>query len=553
MRGSGQSGYGRPQEFQPPATGLRPAIHSQRPIEAGGSQRRNIEARETRFCHKLARLGIAAVSLCLLTSGCSGSVDKAGGAVPEPTRTLKVLNPRFSVEAEPFVDEVTKVSGGALVLEQGEQFERGSADNEVNAIKAVQAGGADLAVIPVRAFGLVGMRSFDALIAPMEIDSMSLQQQVLSSDIATDMVSGVDSLGLKGIGILPGPMRLAAGITGPLRTPKDFSGARIAFSASAVAERSLRTLDAIPVKSGFEGADIGSFDGLEQQIQSIAGNQYDDDVKWITGNVQLWPRALAVVANADSFDSLNDAQRSWLTKAIHSAIPSTVALQRDTEELGAMCRRGKAQIIRAPSDQLKQLTDGFAPVYEWLRGDASTARYLDQIDALKAGVTADPNDVPDCSRLTRASAPDAVSPIDGNYLAKITKSDLINTGVSHGDVVVENYGEFRIVFDRGRFAFSQHESPACTWGYGTFSVTGDKLQLSFIDGGGTSPNDMANKPGEIFDYAWNTYKSAMKWSPVPGAVSPEMWVSKPWLRQGSASASKFLGTECPPPAAAFQR
>src|SRR4029453_6751582 len=276
------------------------------------------------------------------------------------------------------------------------------------AIKAVQAGGADLAVIPVRAFGLVGMRSFDALIAPMEIDSMSLQQQVLSSDIATDMVSGVDSLGLKGIGILPGPMRLAAGITGPLRTPKDFSGARIAFSASAVAERSLRTLDAIPVKSGFEGADIGSFDGLEQQIQSIAGNQYDDDVKWITGNVQLWPRALAVVANADSFDSLNDAQRSWLTKAIHSAIPSTVALQMDTEELGAMCRRGKAQIIRAPSDQLKQLRDGFAPVYEWLRGAASTARYLDQIDALKAGVTADPNDVPDCSRLTRASVPNAV-------------------------------------------------------------------------------------------------------------------------------------------------
>jgi TRAP-type transport system periplasmic protein len=507
----------------------------------------------TRLRQSFATLGATVAALCLITSGCSGSVDKAGGTVPEPTRTLTLLNPRFAVEVEPFVDEVAKLSASAMVLEQGEQFERGSADSETDAIKALQAGRTDLAVVPVRAFGLVGVRSFDALIAPMEVDSMSLQQQVLSSDVATDMVSGVEGLGLRGIGILPGPMRLAAGITRPLRTPDDFSRARIAFSASAVAERSLRTLHAIPVKSGFERADMGGYDGLEQQIESISGNRYDDDVKWITGNVQLWPRALAVVANADSFDSLTDAQRGWLTEAIQNAIPSMAALQREDEGLGILCRRGKAQIIQASSAQIGQLRDGFAPVYRWLRGDASTARFLDQIDSLKAGVTADPNDVPDCSRLSHASVPDAVSPIDGNYLAKITKSDLISAGIPHGDVVVENYGEFWIVFDRGRFAFTQHESPACTWGYGTFSVTGDKLQMSFVDGGGKSPNDALIKPGELFDYAWNTYKGAMKWSPVPGAVSPEMWVSKPWLRQGPAPASKFLGTECPPPAAAFQR
>ena len=213
----------------------------------------------------------------------------------------------------------------------------------------------------------------------------------------------------------------------------------------------------------------------------------------------------------------------------------------------------KAQTIQASSAQIKQLRDGFAPVYQWLRGDASTVRYLHQIDALKAGVTADPNDVPDCSGLSRASAPEVVSPVDGNYLAKVTKSDLRNAGVPHGDVVVENYGEFRFVFDRGRFAFTQHEAAACTWGYGTFSVTGDKLQMSFTDGGGKSPNDATNQPGELFGYAWSTYKGAMKWSTVPGAISPPMWTSKPRVRQGTAPASKFLGTECPPPAAALER
>ena len=137
--------------------------------------------------------------------------------------------------------------------QQGEQFERGSADSEVEAIKAVQAGQTDLAVVPVRAFGLVGLRSFDALIAPMQIDTMSLQQQVLSSDIARGMVSGVEGLGLKGVGILPGPMRLPAGITRPLRTPEDFSGARIAFSASAVAERSLQNAGRYPGEERLRG------------------------------------------------------------------------------------------------------------------------------------------------------------------------------------------------------------------------------------------------------------------------------------------------------------
>jgi hypothetical protein len=131
----------------------------------------------TRPRQRLATLGVAAAALCLITSGCSGSVDKAGGAVPETVRTLKLLTPRFSVEVEPFVDELATLSASALVVQQGEQFEPGSADSEVDVIKALQAGDADLAIVPVRAFGLMGTRSFDALIAPMEIDSIRCRRR----------------------------------------------------------------------------------------------------------------------------------------------------------------------------------------------------------------------------------------------------------------------------------------------------------------------------------------------------------------------------------------
>lgn len=514
---------------------------------------------QNKVARRLAGLAVAVASFSLVMSGCSGSVDKAGGAVPEPTRTLKLLNTRFSLEVEPFAEEVAKLSAGTLVVDLGEQFERGSADSEIDAIKAVQAGRTDLAVVSVRAFDAVGVRSFDALVAPMEIDSMSLQQKVLSSDIARDMVSGVDGQGLKGIGLLPGPIRLAAGITRPLRAPKDFSGARIAFSPSEVAEHSLLTLGATPVKSAFEGADMSSYDGLEQQVASIAGNKYDGVVKWITANVQLWPRSLAVIANADSFGSLTDSQRTWLVTAIENAIPATTALQMNTEELGILCRRGKAEMIKASPAEIEQFRDGFAPVYQWLRQDASTAQYLDQIDALKAGVAADPSDVLDCPRSDQSASqapPDAAHAaglaIDGNYLVKLTASDLRASGMEEGDVVVENYGEFRFVFDHGHFAFTQHQSPACTWGYGTFTVTGDKLEMSFIDGGGIAPNHSNDKPGEVFDYTWSSYRGAMKWSAVPDAVSPANWTYKPWQRQRPEPASQFLRKDCPPPDAAFE-
>ena len=132
---------------------------------------------------------------------------------------------------------MAKVSGGAWWWNQGvSSSRRGSPDSEVDAIKAVQAGRTDLAVVPVRAFSLVGLRSFDALMAPMEIDSMSLQQQVLSSDIATDIVSGVDRP-RPAEGSECFPDRCGSRRESPDRYArrKDFKGARIAFSASAVA------------------------------------------------------------------------------------------------------------------------------------------------------------------------------------------------------------------------------------------------------------------------------------------------------------------------------
>src|SRR5262249_61440481 len=79
-------------------------------------------------------------------------------------------------------------------------------------------------------------------------------------------------------------------------------------------------------------------------------------------------------------------------------------------------------------------------------------------------------------------------PLDGVWQFTSTPADLRAIGTPQGDIVPENYGTYTIVIDRGRFAFTQEDTRACTWGYGTFTVHGNQFEQLFTDGGGIPPH-----------------------------------------------------------------
>ena len=112
-------------------------------------------------------------------------------------------------------------------------------------------------------------RSFDALIAPFLIDRPELQTAVLHSDVASDMLAGLDGSGLTGIGILPAFMRHPGGITHPFVDVSDYQGASFATPPDVVRERSLAALGAIPTASmGGSGLNLASFDGTDQKLST---------------------------------------------------------------------------------------------------------------------------------------------------------------------------------------------------------------------------------------------------------------------------------------------
>ena len=244
-----------------------------------------------------AALLIAAVSVVLATSACDSSEsDRVGGEEPaSPAAGRATTLTLANVNSEPevlqlFAEKVEDLSRGRLKIRFENNWGQGRRGNaEVNLIRGVQAGKVDLGWAGSRAFDLVGDRAFGPLHAPMMIDSYALELKVVEDEgVVRPMLASLDRLGLDGVGVLPGPLRRPLA-TRRLVAPADWSGMRIGHAGGNQIDASLRALGAQPriiVSSG----EFTGFDGVESHITSIAGNGYNHEAPYLTGNVVLWPR-----------------------------------------------------------------------------------------------------------------------------------------------------------------------------------------------------------------------------------------------------------------------
>ena len=209
--------------------------------------------------------------------------------------------------------DVERLSAGTLTIEFNNGWRMGEVDYEAGTLADVGDGKVDLAWVGARAFDTVGVESFQALVAPMLVDSHDLQAAVFEAGIPERMLDGVEELGVVGIGVLPGPMRKLLGKDHPYVTVEDFAGAVVGLQASGVAEQTFTALGATTTRLP-SGADIGEVDGYEQQLASIWGNHYELQADFVTANVNLWPRPLVIVADTDVFESLDPDQQDVLRR-----------------------------------------------------------------------------------------------------------------------------------------------------------------------------------------------------------------------------------------------
>jgi TRAP-type C4-dicarboxylate transport system substrate-binding protein len=178
-----------------------------------------------------ARLATAALAViaAVVAGGCSGggaAGDKAGGS-GEPV-VLRMANAYGDLDVVPavqdFVSRVKERSGGNLRIQVASTWGDYADDAEQQVVRAVAAGKADLGWAGARVFDTMGVTSFQALQAPMLIDSYALEQAVAASDLPGQMLQGLTKVGVGGLGVLGDGLRKPIAVKHPLVAVGDWRG-----------------------------------------------------------------------------------------------------------------------------------------------------------------------------------------------------------------------------------------------------------------------------------------------------------------------------------------
>ena len=474
------------------------------------------------------RTGVITLSLAGALAGCqtptaAPPADRAGGA-PAPTELTLITGENDPSEVQPFVDAVERLTDGSLTVKVKTDWRPGGAAYESGIIQDVIDGKADLGVTGVRAFDVeaFGVTAFQGFLAPFLITSYDLQERVLGGAAAEATLAALEPLGLAGIGLDPGPLRLPLGISRPLTSVTDFEGATFGAREGAI---TAATLDALGgTATTFVPGQASGLDGMEAHLSLIANAGYDEGADSLASDLVLWPRVSVLFANAAAFDRLSPEQQAAMRQAAIDAraIRLTEIGWEEDEGLTKLCRRG-IDLSAAGASAVEELRQAVAPVYDAIAEDPLAAAVME--DARRVGAGTSASTPVECAEAPASPTPASVAsptPLEGAWEACVTWDELLAAGADAGENNRGNIGCHVLRFEGDRFfnyrPGSEPGSGGATFDAdGTFEIDEADQSISFI---------LDN--GERFEYVWSLFEDTLSFRKV--SFGPTALVVKPFTR-----------------------
>jgi len=388
-----------------------------------------------------------------------------------------------------FVGRVRERSGGNIRIEVVDEWGKFAANAEQQVVRAVAAGEVDLGHAGTRVLDTMGVTSFQALQAPMLIDSYALQRAVLEGGLPREMLQGLDRVGVAGLGVLGGGLSKPIAVNKPLLGSADWRGITFGTYKSEVQAQAIRSLGATPMEvfgiSRDQALKDGKLQAFELFLLAYQLNTYEALAPYVTANVNLWPWTEVLLANPGRLASLTGQQRGWLQQAATDAAVGSA--DRDAQLLTVMCKSG-ARFANAPQADLAALRTAFAPVYASLEQDPKTKAFIEQIQALKQSTPAGaPLAIPAGCTGVAPAAPaaaqqQAAGDLNGIYRWTITKQDVVASKTE--DKSPEHLATFPWMFtmtlDDGKWTLSHREAgQPYTDGADTYTLKGDQLAFTW--------------------------------------------------------------------------
>jgi TRAP-type C4-dicarboxylate transport system substrate-binding protein len=355
---------------------------------------------------------------------------------------LRLASTGGSIDQTPaveyFVKRVEKLSGRNLRLEVMDRYAEFASDAEQQVVRDVSSGEADLGWVGTRVFDTLGVESFQALTAPMLIDSYALQNAVIESGITDETIQGLDDLGVVGLGVLPDGLRKPVGVAAPILGPADWQGITFGTLMSNGQAEAIRALGATPAqifgKEREEALKKRTIKGYEFSMWLYSDPKWPHLAPYVAANVNLWPQMDVLLADPARLEALTAEQREWLEHATRDAAARSAAVaDKDVQALGVSCAAGARFAVASAAD-LAALEAAFAPVYASLEQHPETKAFIERIRALKESTHAElALSIPaDCTGHApeQASGGTGTAPayLNGTYRMVLTRADAEKVG-----------------------------------------------------------------------------------------------------------------------------
>ncbi len=470
---------------------------------------------------------IALSALVLAISACTAdTASKAGGDQPPLVLTMGTNDYRGRPAAEQieyFAERVDALSEGQIRIEsQWDVGGRNTPDWDQVVARQVVDGELDLGNIPARAWDAEGVTSFRALNAPFLITTDGLLDEVVSSDLADEMLAGLDGTGVVGLGMVPEGLRHPFGFASPLLGPEDYEGAVIRTPTSLTVRALFEALGAIVTD---DNVDTSAQAGMESAY-------YFDPQGPATGNVVFFPKVNTMVINTAVFDRLTDGQRDVLDRAAAETLAWAIETRpSDAEQAKTFCERGGAVVV-ADAESLAALVTATEPVYATLESDPQTRDLIAAIREMGQGVQTSAATPAACGSTepagggTEASGPGnpaEIGALNGVYRLDLSEERLRAGGVPE-EQIQGNAGIWTITLENG--VYSDQDGFQ-----GTYIVDGDQFTMTFKIGSEVTYGWQHNAKGDLILEVVETQPEWIAFDAV--------WTDEPWARIGDVASDEF--------------
>lgn len=239
------------------------------------------------------------IGVLIALAACSGTdastasnAPSREGSAEAVTLRMGVTGGTFDAQAPHLIDSVARLSSGRMRILHADEWDITGADKEAEQkiVEAVAAGELDLGLVGTRSLSAMGITQFEALIAPMLIDSYPLERAVLDSAIPTRMLPALDELGVTGLAVIGGGMRYPSGVDAPFLGPETYSGTTFHVFNSQIGTATIAALGATPTDAIPDERDVGlsdgSINGFENSMSFLAGKPAF--ARHVTINVAFW-------------------------------------------------------------------------------------------------------------------------------------------------------------------------------------------------------------------------------------------------------------------------